>query len=90
VTGHKVTHACRGPSDDRLDIVRETIIPVGGMEAGHSQQVLEDMVRQIAAAQFLVSPLLQWHLDIGDGATEGVRIFAAKACTPCDRGPVNS
>jgi hypothetical protein len=42
------------------------------MEAGHGQQVLEDMVRQIAAAKLLVSPLLQWHINIGDASTECV------------------
>jgi hypothetical protein len=47
---HKVPDAGRRPAGDRLDIVRQAIIAVGGMEAGHSQQVLEDMVRPLAAA----------------------------------------
>ncbi len=58
VMRHKLTDAGCGPSCDRLDIVGETIITVGGVEARHGQQVLENMVRQIAAAKLLVSPLL--------------------------------
>jgi hypothetical protein len=46
---HKGTGAGRWPAGDRLDIMRETIIPIGGMELGHSQQVLEDMVRHMTA-----------------------------------------
>jgi hypothetical protein len=33
--GHKVPHARRRPSRDRFDIVREMVITVGGVEAGH-------------------------------------------------------
>jgi hypothetical protein len=43
-------------------IVRETIIMVAGMDRSHGQQMLEDMAGQIAPAQLLTSPLLQWHL----------------------------
>jgi hypothetical protein len=44
---NKITSTHRGPPCDCLDIVRETIITVGGMEASYGRQVLEDMVRQI-------------------------------------------
>jgi len=55
-----------------LDIVREAIISIGGMESGHSEQVLKKMVRQIAAAKLLVPPLFQRDINIGDGSTERV------------------
>jgi hypothetical protein len=35
---------------------------VAGMDRSHGQQVLEDMAGQIAPAQLLISPLLQWHV----------------------------
>ena len=76
---HKVTDARRGPPRDCLDIVRETIITVSGMEAGHCQEMLEDMVGQIAAAQFLGAPLLQRYINISDGPTECVGIFRRQA-----------
>ena len=69
---YKVTDAGRRPACDRLDIVSQTIITVGGMEVGHRHQVLEEMVRQIAAAKLLVPLFFQWHIDIGDGSTECV------------------
>src|SRR5207249_1065152 len=50
VLGHKVPHARGPPSRDRLDVVRETIVMVGGVEARHGQQVLEDVVGQLAPA----------------------------------------
>src|SRR6266508_3756410 len=56
--------------------MRETIISIGGMEAGHSEQVLKNMVGQIAAAKFLVPPLFQWDINIGDGSTERGGIFS--------------
>jgi hypothetical protein len=75
MTRHEVTGAGRRPSRGRLDIVRETVIAVGGLEPGHDQQVLGDMVRQLAGAQLLVSPGLEGYIDISDGATEGVGIL---------------
>jgi len=38
--------------------MRQTIITVGGMEAGHGQEMFEHMVGQVAAAQLVVAPLL--------------------------------
>ena len=35
VLGHEVPHARRRPSCDRLDIGRETVVTVVGVEAGH-------------------------------------------------------
>src|SRR5262249_6583283 len=64
------------PSRDRFDIVRETIISIGGMEAGHGKQVLKNMVWQIAAAKLLVPPLFQWDINIGDGSPERGGIFS--------------
>ena len=72
MTRNKVAATCRRPSGDRLDIVREAIISIGGMEAGHSEQVLKKMVRQIAAAKLLVPPLFQRDINICDGSTERV------------------
>ena len=37
----KVTDARRGPPGDCLDVMRQTIITVGGMEAGHGQDMFE-------------------------------------------------
>ena len=51
---------------DRLNVVRQTVITIGSMEAGHRQQVLEHVIGKMAAAQFLVAPLLQRHIDVGD------------------------
>jgi hypothetical protein len=39
--------------------MRQTVITVGGVEAGHGQEVFEDVVGQIAVAQLLVAPLLR-------------------------------
>jgi hypothetical protein len=64
------------PSRDRFDIVRESIISIGGMETGHGEQVLKNMVGQIAAAKLLVPPLFQWDINIGDGSTERGGIFS--------------
>ena len=33
-------------------------------------KVLEDVVGQMAGAKLLVSPLLERHVDIGDGSTQ--------------------
>ena len=71
----EVTDACRGPSRDRLDVVRKTIVAVVGMELGHGQQVVEDVVRQTASSKLPVSPLLQRHIDVSDGSAEGIGIF---------------
>jgi hypothetical protein len=40
VLSHKVTNAGRRSAGDRFDIVREAIIPIGGMELGHGQHML--------------------------------------------------
>jgi hypothetical protein len=37
----KVTDARRGPPGDRLDVMPQRIITVGGMKAGHGQQMFE-------------------------------------------------
>jgi hypothetical protein len=37
----KVTNARRGPPGDCLDAMRQKIITVGGMKAGHGQQMFE-------------------------------------------------
>jgi aspartyl-tRNA(Asn)/glutamyl-tRNA(Gln) amidotransferase subunit A len=53
----KVTGAGCWPSRYSLDILRKAIISVRSMETGHREQVLKDMVGQIALAQLLVAPL---------------------------------
>ena len=70
VTRDEVAAACRVPSRYRFDIMRETIIPIGGMEAGHSEQVFKNMFGQIAATKLLVAPLFQRDINIGDSSTE--------------------
>jgi len=42
---NKIVHAQGGPSRDRLDIVTDAIIAVGGVQAGHRQQMVDDMLR---------------------------------------------
>ena len=54
VTGHVVAHARRGPACNRFDVVAEPIVPVGGVQAGHRQQVLDEVSGTSAA--FLVAP----------------------------------
>jgi len=71
VTRDEVAAACCGTSRDRVNIVRETIISIGGVEAGHAKQVLKNLVRQIAAAK-LLPPLFQWDINIGNSSTERV------------------
>jgi hypothetical protein len=66
----EVTDALRRPPGDCLDVMRQTIITVGGMEAGHGPEMFEYMVGQIAAAQLLVAPLLQRYIDVSDGSAE--------------------
>ena len=46
-----IADARRGPSDDRLDVVGEPIVPVVGVELGHRQQVAGEMLRQIPRAR---------------------------------------
>ena len=86
----KVTDTRRRPSCDRLDIVRETIIAIGGVEAGHGQEVLEDMLGQIAAVQLLVPPLLQWYIDISDGSPGAERQPDRGVLGDRFRGPVGA
>jgi hypothetical protein len=40
----KVTNGRRWPSGNCLDVVRETIITVSGVEAGHGQEVFKQML----------------------------------------------
>jgi len=47
----------------------------GGMESRDCQQMLEDLVRQIATAKLLVPPLLQGQINVSDDATERGGIF---------------
>ncbi len=70
-----IAHAGCGLAGYRLDIVGETIVSVGGVQTGHGQQVREKVLRQIAAAQLLILPLLQWDVDIGDSASQCLRVF---------------
>jgi len=70
VTRNEIAAVGRAPSRYRFDIMRETIISIGGMEAGHSEQVFKNMFGQIAAAKLLIPPLLQWDINIGDGSTD--------------------
>jgi hypothetical protein len=41
VLRHKIANARCGPSDERLDIVREAIITISGVEACHGQEESE-------------------------------------------------
>src|SRR4051794_8871831 len=53
VPSHEVTDAGRRLAGDRLDIVREAIIPIGGMELGHDQHMRQDIVRQVVEVRLL-------------------------------------
>src|SRR5215470_11627246 len=75
VLRHKIANACCGPSDERLDIVREAIITISGVEAGHGQEVLRDMTGQIVCTHDLIAPLIERHIDVRDAPTEGHGIF---------------
>jgi hypothetical protein len=55
VLRHKIANACCGPSDERLDIVREAIITISGVEAGHGQEVFGDVTGQIVCTHDLVA-----------------------------------
>jgi hypothetical protein len=70
MTRHELLGARWRSPGDCLYILRETIITAGGMETGHGQQVIEDMLGQIAAVQLFIKPLLHRHIDIGDGSAE--------------------
>ena len=93
VTRNKVAAACGGPSCDHLDIVCEAIISISGMKAGHGQQVIRDMVRQITFAKLLIPPLLQWDIDIGFRDSYSPHVFlwlAYRQKIPCTRRPQKS
>jgi hypothetical protein len=45
------------------------------MKAGHGQEVFKEMLGQIAPAQFLVTPLIERHIDVREGSTECVGVF---------------
>jgi hypothetical protein len=59
--------------------MRETIITVSSMEAGHGQKVLRDMVGQVLPTQYLVTPLIERHVDVPDGSIERLGIFGCDA-----------
>jgi hypothetical protein len=44
---HKVTDAGRRPAGNYFNIVRQTIITIGGMEPGHGRQVLEEWLDKL-------------------------------------------
>src|SRR5215468_3756099 len=75
VLRHKIANARCGPSDERLDIVCEAIITISGVEARHGQEVFRDVAGQIVCTHDLVAPLIERHIDVPDGSTEGLRIF---------------
>jgi hypothetical protein len=79
VLRHKVTNVRCGPSDDCLDIMRETIITVSSMEACHGQKVFRDMVGQVLPTQYLVTPLIERHVDVPDRPLERLGIFGCDA-----------
>ncbi len=62
----EVTNRRRGLSGDCLDIVREAIISVSRVEAGHGQEVFKEILGQTVLAQFLVMPLIERRIDAGN------------------------
>jgi len=50
-----------------------------GVKAGHGQEVLKEMLGQIAPAQFLVTPVIERRIDVRDGPTECVGAFRRDA-----------
>ena len=79
------TNARRGPSDDCLDIVRETIITVSGVEAGHGQEVSREMVGQIVCAGIVMTAVRHiidqkghqvWSVRPGDTVYDAIKMMA--------------
>ena len=75
----KGTNARRRPAGDSRDIVRETITTVSGVEAGHGQEMFKEMLGQIVPAHFLVTPLIERHIEVRDGSTECVGVLRRDA-----------
>src|SRR5262245_17030551 len=66
--------ARRGPSGNRLDIVREPVVAVLRMELRHGQEMSAEVLRQIPPHELLL-PLSEWLVDVGDLAPERLRVF---------------
>jgi hypothetical protein len=66
MTEHESLRACRRSPEDCLYIVRQTIIATGSMQMSHGEQMLQNMLREIATAKFLIPPFVHWHINIGD------------------------
>jgi hypothetical protein len=79
VLRNEITNACCGPSDDCLDVVREAIITISGVEAGHGQEMFRDMVGQIVCTHNLVAPFIERHVDVPDGPAKCLGIFRRDA-----------
>src|SRR5262249_4472519 len=56
-----------------LEIVGQSVVPIGGMKTGHSENVLEYVVRQIEALKIAISPFLKRQIDVRDRSTESSR-----------------
>src|SRR5438046_2829624 len=69
MTSNEVTDACRRPAGNRFHIVRQTVIPVRGMENCHRDDMLKGVIRQVATAK-LVWPTFKGHVDITDCTTQ--------------------
>jgi hypothetical protein len=65
--------------DRAIDVVREEIITISGVEAGHGQEMFRDMVGQIVCTHNLVAPLIERHVNVPDGPVECLRIFRRDA-----------
>jgi hypothetical protein len=48
MTEHESLRACHRSPEDCLHIVRQTIVATGSMEMSHREQMLQNMLREIA------------------------------------------
>ena len=71
---YEVVHRGCGPSCDHFHIVRDSIVAVRGVQLRHRLQMMEDVVGQIALAQF-VAPLLEWYVDVTNRFAQRAGVF---------------
>ena len=74
---HRGFQGLRRSSEDILDVRRQPVIRVGGVQMPHRQQMFEDVLRQMASAQFF-GPRLDRHVDIGDLAPQCLAVLGGE------------
>lgn len=74
---HRGFQGLRRSSEDILDVRRQPVIRVGGVQMPHRQQMFEDVLRQMASAQFF-GPRLDRHVDIRDLAPQCLAVLGGE------------